>query len=105
MSTPDTDAHLYPPHILHNTTTLSNLKFLSSCFSGAIAGVLGLENYSGFLLFVLTTVATTALVYGVSCKGRMDKYVKGGLWELVNPGQDNIFSFVLLWTLFYGMLD
>jgi hypothetical protein len=26
----------------------------------------------------------------------------GGLRELVNPGQDNIFTFILVWTLFYG---
>lgn len=27
----------------------------------------------------------------------------GGFSELVNPGQDNMFSFVLAWTLFFGM--
>jgi hypothetical protein len=30
------------------------------------------------------------------------KYFQGGLLEAVNPGQENTFSFILVWTLFYG---
>ena len=94
---------LYPPHVIQNVTTFFNIKYLSSCFAGAVAGVLGLENWAGFALFTLTTLITSALLYVVKCRTAPQKYVYGGLLPLINPGTDNIFSFILVWTLFYGM--
>ncbi|KAI0650897.1 hypothetical protein C8Q79DRAFT_1007112 [Trametes meyenii] len=91
----------FPPNVQYNNSRLYSVKFLSSCFAGAVAGVLGLENTVGFALFVISTLFTSACLY-LKCKSRPAKYVPGGWWELVNPGQENMFSFVLLWTLFYG---
>ena len=92
---------LFPPNVQYNANKLYTVKFLSACFAGAVAGVLGLENWLGFELFIFSTLLTSACLY-LKCKGRPAKYVSGGSWELVNPGQENIFSFVLAWTLFYG---
>ncbi|CAL1699979.1 unnamed protein product [Somion occarium] len=92
----------FPPNVQYNASRTYTVKFLSSCFAGAVAGVLGLQNWLGFALFVLATLLTSACLY-VKCKARPAKYMAGGWWELVNPGQENIFSFVLVWTLFYGM--
>ena len=103
MSSKDEAAQLiYSPNVQHNST-LYTVKFLSSCFAGAAAGILGLENWKGFALFVISTFFTAACMYFVNCKGRPSKYVPGGVSELLNPGQDNMFSFVLVWTLLYGM--
>jgi ER membrane protein complex subunit 6 len=93
---------LYPLHITQNANALYNVKFLSSCFIGAVCGVLGLENFQGFGLFCVSILLSSAVIYGVQCRGRPEKYVQGGWWELVSPGQENVFSFILLWTLFYG---
>ncbi len=92
---------IFAPNVLHNNV-LTTVKFLSSFFAGAVSGVLGLENWAGFGLFVAATLFTAACIYAVNCKGRPKKYIAGGAWELVNPGQDNVFSFVLAWTLFFG---
>ena len=93
---------IYAPNVLHNSS-LHTIKFLSACFAGAVAGVLGLQNLSGFLLFFVgTTILASACIYVVNCKGRPSKYVVGGWKEILNPGQDNVFSFLLVWTLFYG---
>ena len=101
-STPDQQAQLlFPPNVKYNASRVYSIKFISSCFAGAVAGILGLENSLGFALFVLATLLTSACLY-VKCKGRPAKYIPGGWWELVNPGQENIFSFILVWTLFYG---
>jgi len=94
---------LYPPHVVQNVTTLFNIKYLSSCFAGAVVGVLGLENWVGFALFALTTLITSVLLYTIKCRATPHKYVYGGLLPLINPGTDNIFSFILVWTLFYGI--
>ena len=92
---------IYPPNVVHNST-LNSVKFLASCFTGAVAGILGLENWQGFAFFAASTLFTAACIYVVNCKGRPAKYLPGGVKELVNPGQDNVFTFVLVWTLLYG---
>ncbi|EJU06669.1 hypothetical protein DACRYDRAFT_61496 [Dacryopinax primogenitus] len=101
------DAHLqllYQPHLAHNAASLSTLKWLCTSFAGSVAGVLGLENYWGFALFFASILLTTAVVWSIQCKGDVDRYVQGGWWEIINPGQENIASFILFWTLFYGLV-
>ncbi len=110
---------IYPQHALANTATLANLKFFAACFCGAVAGVLGLENQYGFALFAASSLTTALAIYLVHIKGsraygplkrsqgqdgwpKISAFVRGGLWEILNPGQENLFSFILVWTLFYG---
>ncbi|KAF8165897.1 hypothetical protein B0H34DRAFT_690845 [Crassisporium funariophilum] len=104
MSTPGEAAaqRIYPANVLANSS-LNSVKFLSSCFAGAAAGILGLENWLGFALFLSSTLFTSACIYAINCRGKPAKYLQGGVTELVNPGQDNAFTFVLVWTLFYGL--
>jgi hypothetical protein len=92
---------LYPPSVQSNGSKIYTTKFISSCFAGAAAGILGLENWLGFALFLASTLLTSACLY-VQCNGKPSKYIPGGWTEMVNPGQENTFSFVLVWTLFYG---
>ncbi|KAG8709349.1 hypothetical protein FRC09_000720 [Ceratobasidium sp. 395] len=94
---------IFPQNAQHNALVLSNIKFVSSCFVGAVAGILGLQNFYGFLLFGVSLFVTAGAVAGLKLKGaRVENYVAGGWIDMINPGQENIFSFVLLWTLFYG---
>jgi len=92
---------IYGPNVVANSS-INTVKFLSACFAGAAAGILGLQNTTGFILFLCSTLLTGAVTYAVNCKGRPKQYFQGGALELVNPGQDNAFTFVLVWTLFYG---
>ncbi|PPQ73818.1 hypothetical protein CVT24_012249 [Panaeolus cyanescens] len=114
---------LYAPNIIFNST-LQNVKFISACFTGAAAGILGLQNLQGFLFFIASTLLTSALTYVINLNGRPSRYLVGfhqaasgkpgqspglmaslsGALELLNPGQDNAFTFVLMWTLFYGIV-
>jgi hypothetical protein len=91
----------YPPHIVANQSRIYSTKFLTSCFAGAAAGILGLENFRGFALFVFATLLSSALLW-LRCKGLPKNHLPGGWVELVNPGQENLSSFLLAWTLFYG---
>lgn len=92
---------LFAPNVQYNNSRIYTVKFLASSFSGAVAGVLGLQNWLGFALFIVSTLLTSACLY-VKCNGRPHKYLSGGWWELLNPGQENAFTFVLLWTMFFG---
>jgi hypothetical protein len=109
---------LYAPHAVANANTLANTKFLSACFTGAIGGVLGLQKQYGLALFAISSLTSALMIYalkmprvhrasrrsGPSTSGRdaTEHYVIGGFWEILNPGQENVFSFLLLWTLFFG---
>ena len=92
---------IYTPNVLANAA-LTDIKFLSACFSGAVAGILGLENWLGFALFLSSTLFTALCIHTINCGRTPSKFISGGLTELLNPGQDNAFTFVLVWTLFYG---
>ncbi|KAK0190354.1 hypothetical protein F5146DRAFT_1137187 [Armillaria mellea] len=94
---------IYGPNVQANTS-LVTIKFLSSCFSGAVAGILGLENWVGFALFLVSTLFTSVCIHTINCRGNAGKYMPRGVADLVNPGQDNAFTFVLVWTLFYGIV-
>lgn len=102
LSPEDQQQRLCAPHLLFNANSIYNIKFISSCFTGAVAGVIGLENWLGFFLFLVTTLFTSVVLHFVNLKGNPKKYVQGGILEVVNPGQENTFSFILVWTLFYG---
>jgi ER membrane protein complex subunit 6 len=85
---------VYAPNVVQTQASLNSVKFLSACFAGAAAGILGLTNWLGFALFLASTVLTSVCLYFINCKGKPTKYISGGLSKLVNSGQDNIFSFV-----------
>lgn len=103
---------IYGPHLQSNLSSVFNIKFLVFIFSGATAGVLGLTNLYGFLLFAFSTVLCAALVALVSCRGSPSKFVGDGkgmsdksAWtSLLTPGMDNVWGFILTWTLFYGIV-
>ena len=95
----------YAPHLQSNALALANVKFFSACFAGAAAGVLGLENWAGFSLFAVAITLTTATLSLVNYKGNPSRYVKSGVFEIANPGQENLASFILAWTLLYGTSD
>ncbi|KAF8471334.1 hypothetical protein DFH94DRAFT_637073 [Russula ochroleuca] len=98
----DQQQRLFAPHVLFNNNSIYNVKFISSCFTGAVAGILGLENWLGFVFFIFTTLFTAVILHFFNLKTNPKKFFQDGLLEAVNPGQENTFSFILVWTLFYG---
>ncbi|KAF5020706.1 hypothetical protein F66182_7268 [Fusarium sp. NRRL 66182] len=54
---------IVPESVIHNTKTLSNLQSLTSSLFGVSAGVLGLESYYGFLVYIVFSFITTLLFY------------------------------------------
>ncbi|KAJ7773115.1 hypothetical protein B0H16DRAFT_1511270 [Mycena metata] len=94
---------IFPANVQFNSS-LTNVKFLAACFAGAVAGILGLQNWSGFALFLASTVLTSLCIHTINCGGHPAKYIPGGWTGLVNPGQDNASTFILVWTLFFGIV-
>jgi hypothetical protein len=66
------EANINPAAVAHNVGVLSSVHFLSACFSGAAAGILGLTNFYGFLLFfvslLFSALCISVLRYGRSLR-------------------------------------
>ena len=101
---------------------LTTLRSLTSSLFGIASGILGLESLSGFLFYILGTLFVSALIWGLRADG-LDgvrggqeklhgnrghgKYFENPYWELWAGGADlwgGLSSFVLTWTLFYGLV-
>lgn len=53
---------LFQPSVARNALTLANLSTLTACFAGVYAGVLGLKNQWGFLLYIATAALNAASI-------------------------------------------
>jgi hypothetical protein len=80
--------------------------------TGALSGILGLTNFSGFIFYFATAIASAAVVAVVKCKGDVKRFVPQAhgpagvsapkAWlALMGLGQENLLSFLLFWIGFY----
>ncbi|KAF2674601.1 hypothetical protein BT63DRAFT_419895 [Microthyrium microscopicum] len=96
---------LVPESVQHNVRVISNIRSLSASLIGAVAGTLGLESYPGFAFYLLGTVITSLLIYIFLAEGNVKRYFfrpTADLW--MGDMFGSFMSFVLTWTLFYGMV-
>jgi hypothetical protein len=84
--------------------TLFSTRTLVSLFSGAVAGVIGLENLWGFAFYVLTLVLHAVVVAGLRCGGKPKDYYQHGWWDLLSVDQDGFLAFLLLWIGTYAVV-
>ncbi|KAK2682636.1 ER membrane protein complex subunit 6-like [Fusarium oxysporum f. sp. vasinfectum] len=93
---------------------LSNLHSLTASLFGVSAGVLGLESYYGFLVYIIFSFITALLFYALKVAPESlpkshapldpSRYYRG-LFEFWFGGIFNgVSGFVLTWTLFYGLV-
>ncbi|KAK1923480.1 hypothetical protein DB88DRAFT_491383 [Papiliotrema laurentii] len=118
---------LHPPSVMHNARVLSSTATLAACFSGLVAGILGLTNQYGFLLYLLTSFLSASTTALIKCKGDIGRYVPqahsgmagvpgqmggggGGvsMWKgwlgLMGIGQENLLGFLLFWIGSYALI-
>ena len=102
------------------------MRSLTSSLFGIASGILGLESYSGFIFYFLGTLFVSLLVWllraeGLGLSGQRPQrpkedrqgssgqrlYFENPIWELWMGGNEllgGLSSFVLTWTLFYGLV-
>ncbi|GAA94151.1 hypothetical protein E5Q_00799 [Mixia osmundae IAM 14324] len=96
---------LCPENRQYNARSIYYIKSTMASISGATAGLLGLTNLSGFAFYIMSSMSVAGLVYLITTEQQPRKYIKGGLPELLLSGLlDNALSFILFWTLFYGLV-
>eukprot|EP00518_Triparma_eleuthera_P003729 CAMPEP_0182452692 /NCGR_PEP_ID=MMETSP1319-20130603/41_1 /TAXON_ID=172717 /ORGANISM="Bolidomonas pacifica, Strain RCC208" /LENGTH=132 /DNA_ID=CAMNT_0024650541 /DNA_START=66 /DNA_END=464 /DNA_ORIENTATION=- len=96
------NAYLASTNALH----VSDARAYMSLVAGAVAGVTGLTNLKGACAFLIMHFVTGAAVVVFKFNGKIDKYTSAsGLFSfLTQELQKCSLSFILFWTLFYGLV-
>ncbi|GAA5919598.1 hypothetical protein JCM1841_001070 [Sporobolomyces salmonicolor] len=81
-----------------------SLVAATACIAGATAGLLGLTNLVGFAFFFLTALLVGGAFATVNCAGKPARYFVTAREPLVSGLLENLFSYVLFWTLFYSLV-
>lgn len=88
----------------HYFQTISNIRSLTASLFGVAAGTLGLESFPGFIFYFIATAVVTVLIFVLKAEQKPEKFffqVVSDLW--VGDLFGGLMSFVLTWTLFYGL--
>lgn len=89
---------------MHLPQTVSNIRALTASLFGVAAGTLGLESFPGFIFYFIGTAIVSGLIYALKADSNPKAYFfqpLGDLWAGDMFG--GLMSFVLTWTLFYGL--
>ncbi|KAM3499970.1 hypothetical protein MY11210_009570 [Beauveria gryllotalpidicola] len=100
--------------MVHNGKTLSNFQSTTAPLFGVTAGVLGLESYTGFLLYLVLSIVATLMFYAIQIapsslaagKSTLDpsRYYYSALGFWTGGIFNGLSGFILTWTLFYGLV-
>ncbi|KAF2836395.1 hypothetical protein M501DRAFT_1019188 [Patellaria atrata CBS 101060] len=91
--------------VQHNAKTISNIRSLTASLFGVVAGTLGLESYPGFIFYLVGSLTVSLLIYLFRTQGKPSAYFHRPLAELWGGEVfGGLMSFVLTWTLFYGLV-
>ena len=80
------------------------MRALTASLFGVAAGTLGLESWPGFIFYFIGTALVSALIFTLKTESKPEAYFYrpfGDLWFGDMFG--GLMSFVLTWTLFYGL--
>ncbi|BGP32283.1 hypothetical protein JCM10296v2_004064 [Rhodotorula toruloides] len=95
---------IFVPNLVHNQRALYYVKSTTACIAGSVAGILGLTNLHGFVLFFVTSFGVGALYSAVNCGMKPGRYFPKASEPLLSGTLGNCFSFILFWTLFYSLV-
>ena len=85
--------------------TISNIRNLTASLFGVAAGTLGLESYPGFLFYLIGSFIVSVLVFAFRAEGSPKAYFHSPWSDLwLSDIFNGLSSFVLTWTLFYGLV-
>jgi ER membrane protein complex subunit 6 len=78
---------------------------LTASLFGIAAGTLGLESYPGFLFYLVGSIVVSVLIYMLRADGKPETYFQRPWRDLwLGEVASGLSSFVLTWTLFYGLV-
>ncbi|CAG8676256.1 559_t:CDS:1 [Cetraspora pellucida] len=100
-----TQASLYvPENIVHNVKTITFIRSSMSAITGSAAGILGLTGYFGFIFYGITALFTSFLIWTLKTQTKPGIYFRSRTDVWTEGVFGGLFSYVLFWTLLYGIV-
>ncbi|KAI9753649.1 MAG: hypothetical protein M4579_005058 [Chaenotheca gracillima] len=91
--------------VMHNARTLSNIRNLTASLFGVAAGILGLESYPGFIFYLVGSLIVSGLIWATLAERRPNRYFANPVMDVCSSDViGGLSSFVLTWTLFFGLI-
>jgi hypothetical protein len=97
--------HIRHPQLTFSLQTVSNIRSLTASLFGVAAGILGLESFPGFLFYALGSLVVSVLIFSLRANAQAKSYFHAPISDMwVGDLFGGLMSFVLTWTLFYGLV-
>ncbi|RHZ44770.1 hypothetical protein Glove_709g13 [Diversispora epigaea] len=90
--------------IVQNVKTITFIRSSMSAITGSAAGILGLTGYYGFIFYGITSLFTSFLIWSAKAQAKPGLYFRNGLDVWTEGVFGGLFSYVLFWTLLYGIV-
>eukprot|EP00163_Fabomonas_tropica_P023949 TRINITY_DN41477_c0_g1_i1.p1 TRINITY_DN41477_c0_g1~~TRINITY_DN41477_c0_g1_i1.p1 ORF type:complete len:114 (-),score=7.49 TRINITY_DN41477_c0_g1_i1:2-343(-) len=103
MSLADANSPLSPMAIQQNMKIANDSRLITTMIAGAVTGILGLTGKWGFLAFVCAHLFTSAALL-TRMGGSPNKYFISAWSYWGESIMGNLLIFILMWTLFYGIV-
>ncbi|KAF9927849.1 ER membrane complex subunit 6 [Linnemannia zychae] len=98
------DALYVDSFIAKNAQTMNFIRSSYSAVLGLAAGTLGLTNLSGFIFYFLGSIFLSGLIFALKTKGKSGLYFRNPLDVFTEGVLGGLFSYILFWTLLYGII-
>lgn len=93
-----------PHHFNQNVGVVYFLRIYMTIVAGAAVGILGIEGWGGFTVYLLSQLLCTLPILA-KCGGNYEKYL--GTWDKVFLehifSSTAILSYILFWMIFYNV--
>ena len=92
----------------HNARSITFIRSSLSFITGICSGILGLTGYYGFLFYGIASIFMSLMIFLIKFKSdsnQVSKCFQGGFQDMFTAEVlGNSLSFVLFWTLSYGIV-
>ncbi|KAJ3274841.1 ER membrane complex subunit 6 [Terramyces sp. JEL0728] len=103
MQSPMENTVTSPDAIRYNLKTISKIRASTALVSGLAAGILGLENLSGFLFYLITSIILSVFLLVFKLGFQPTKFLPAFETVFTFDVSGNLSSFVLFWVLATGV--
>mmetsp|Transcript_15970 Transcript_15970/g.40115 ORF Transcript_15970/g.40115 Transcript_15970/m.40115 type:complete len:116 (+) Transcript_15970:477-824(+) len=96
--------HFAPEKIQQNARTISTCRIASAIVAGCVAGIMGMEGLSGFLLFFVSCLVTSCMLcVRTGSVTMVDFFAKPN--QVWTQGlTEGLMSYILFWTMLFDLV-
>lgn len=105
MSNGSSQITLNPAAFMNNMKEVSNIRAYMTIILGCIIGIMGVSGYIGFVYYIITNILLSIIIIQFKFHSKLGNYIPMTFVSFIISGiSDTFLSFVLFWTLLYGLV-